>query len=799
MTYAKPKMKHRIAAAFFAAMLMASVPVIPAAAAAVNNTFTFSNSGIAVSGSGTGCEIDGTDLKITDSGTYTVTGSASEGTITIKKELTDVTLILAGLTLSASETAPITINKASEVTIQVKDTNVITDNEDIDEESTSETFEGAGIKVKSGSTLALTGSGTLTVNGNCKNGIKGAAEASVTVDGPTLNITAANDALSADASVTVKSGTLNLTAAGDGIQASPDTDDTVSAGTVTVTGGTFAIKAQGDGIQGEGDVNIKAGTFDIVTGGGYQATLADDASAKGIKSAADVNLTGGTYAIDSADDALHAKGDLSVKGGTYTIASADDALHADYTLNVGIKAGTGPKITVTSSVEGLEGAVVNLYAGNGNIASSDDGVNAANSELTGYDFAINIYDGTWNIDAQGDGLDSNRDINMYGGEIEAFGAANAGNSAFDYDGTATYEGGTLLAVGMSGMAQGFSSGTYVAFGNTSRMGGGAPGGRGGMPGNANNTAAGEEQGFSGGQGGTPSERPNAGEGFDNRDGTPPDRNDSATGMPQGDSQKAADASAFTIAKGSSIVIKDSAGNTLYTATGLRTANSVIFAEDDLVSGQTYTLYIDGTEVATATAVSGASGGNQGGGSSDSVLPFRDISSGSWYYSSVRTVYEEKIMTGTSDTAFNPDGSLTRAMLAQILYNLSGSPKTDTDAGFADVSTDAWYADAVNRAAEAGIISGYSDDKFGPNDTATREQMATFLYRYAAYKGYDTDKTADLSDYEDSGTISAYAQTAVKWANASGLITGTDQQQLLPLHNTTRAQTAAILERLSSAF
>lgn len=157
------------------------------------------------------------------------------------------------------------------------------------------------------------------------------------------------------------------------------------------------------------------------------------------------------------------------------------------------------------------------------------------------------------------------------------------------------------------------------------------------------------------------------------------------------------------------------------------------------------------------------------------------------------------MTGTSDTAFNPDGSLTRAMLAQILYNLSGSPKTDTDAGFADVSTDAWYADAVNRAAEAGIISGYSDDKFGPNDTATREQMATFLYRYAAYKGYDTDKTADLSDYEDSGTISAYAQTAVKWANASGLITGTDQQQLLPLHNTTRAQTAAILERLSSAF
>lgn len=788
MKYAKQTLRYRVAVACLIVALMVSGMAAPAEAAAdSDNTFTFSSGGVAVSGSGTGYEIDGTDLTITASGIYTITGSGTEGTVTVKKELAGVTLILNGLTLSSSETSPITINKSSQVTIQVAGVNVITDDENIDEESTNVNFEGAGIKVKSGGSLELTGSGTLTVNGNCKNGIKGGAEASIMVDGPTLNISAANDALSSDDSVTVKSGTLNLTAEGDGIQASPDADDTASAGTVIINGGTFNIEAQGDGIQGEGGVSVIAGTFDIQTGGGYKATLGEEDSAKGIKSAANVNLTGGTYIIDSADDTIHANGNVTVEGGTYTISTGDDALHADYVLNVGVKGGSGPSITITASVEGFEGAVVNLYSGNGSIIASDDGINAANSDLeNSYAFAINCYDGTWKINAMGDAIDSNKDINMYGGLIEAFGAQNSGNSALDYDGSAAYEGGTVLAVGMSGMAQGFSSGTYVSFGSMSMMGGG-PGGQGGTPPQMN--------------GGNIPAPP---EGTENANGQRPTGQQPGGQRPegqqgQGGPQNSGSSSTFTISAGSSIVIKDSAGNVLYTATGLRTADSVIFADDSLVSGQTYALYIDGTQVATATAVTGTGSMNQGGGPAGSGFPFLDVANTRWYYDAVRTVYQKEIMKGTSNTAFSPEESMTRGMLAQILYNLAGSPKTEKDAGFADVGADAWYANAVNWAVEAGIISGYGSGRFGPDDAVTREQMSALLYRYAEHKGYDTSKTTNLNGYGDGGSVSEYARTAMNWANAMGLITGTDKQLLLPLGNTTRAQAASILMRFVNAF
>lgn len=364
--------------------------------------------------------------------------------------------------------------------------------------------------------------------------------------------------------------------------------------------------------------------------------------------------------------------------------------------------------------------------------------------------------------------------------VAAFSIASAsGDSALDYDGTGAYEGGTFLAVGMSGMAQGFNSGTYVSFGSLGMMGGGRGGAfeiEGTRP--EMSSTRPEMTGTPPEMGGIPAEKQN---------GTREQRQDFQA--PGGQSEQGA--SAFTIASGSSIVIKNSAGNTLYTATGMKTANSVIFADDSLVSGQEYTLYIDGGQVAAATAATGSS----------TVSPFRfvDVGSNRWYYNDVYKAYEKNMMKGSSSTFFNPDANITRAMLVQILYNLEGNPEVDADTAFNDVKTGTWYEDAVNWAVKEGIVFGVDDNRFGSDDILTREQMAVLLHRYAVYKNYDSSETADLSKYGDSGDISQYAQEAMKWANAAGLIVGTDKEQLLPGGKTTRAQAASILVRFNDAF
>ena len=132
------------------------------------------------------------------------------------------------------------------------------------------------------------------------------------------------------------------------------------------------------------------------------------------------------------------------------------------------------------------------------------------------------------------------------------------------------------------------------------------------------------------------------------------------------------------------------------------------------------------------------------------------------------------------------------MLVTVLHSLDGKPAAGKG-GFTDVADGAWYANAVAWAAEHGIVSGVSDSAFAPNGAITREQLAVMLYRYAQYKGYDVSKTADLSGYTDSVTISAWAPQALKWAVGSGLISGTGTHTLSPRGTATRAQIAVILQ------
>lgn len=174
------------------------------------------------------------------------------------------------------------------------------------------------------------------------------------------------------------------------------------------------------------------------------------------------------------------------------------------------------------------------------------------------------------------------------------------------------------------------------------------------------------------------------------------------------------------------------------------------------------------------------------------LPFTDVQAGVWYADAVKYVFEQGLMSGISAQQFGPDSTVTRGQVVTILWRLAGSP-TVSGKTFTDVSASVWYADAVAWASANGVVSGYESGLFGPEDQVTREQLAAILYRYALISGKDAEKTADLSGYTDSVTISTWAPQALKWAVGSGLISGTGANTLSPRGTATRAQIAVILQ------
>lgn len=174
-------------------------------------------------------------------------------------------------------------------------------------------------------------------------------------------------------------------------------------------------------------------------------------------------------------------------------------------------------------------------------------------------------------------------------------------------------------------------------------------------------------------------------------------------------------------------------------------------------------------------------------------PFTDVKDTDWFYNDVEYVRDNKLMSGVSDSEFSPSGITTRGMIVTVLWRLDGST-VETGKEFEDVKQGAYYYDAVAWASNNGIVSGYSETTFGPDDTATREQLATIVYRYASYKKYDVSKEAELDKYTDKDQISGYAEKSIKWANANGLITGTSEETISPKNDVQRSQLAAILKR-----
>ena len=492
---------------------------------------TFSNSSITETSAGSGYTIDGTTLTITTAGTYRITGSCTEGSVVVSKGLSNVTLILDNLSLSSSTTAPVVVKKSANVNIHLVGTSTLTDNEDPANETSTDTtvaeaFEGAAVKVKSGSTVTFCGEGNLNAVANAKNGIKGGATASLIFNqsgtinvsgnskyyGATTSGAAVNNGIAGDGSIVINQGTYVIKAANDGIKSTPDaTDetegtviDTESAGTVTINGGTFDIDVDGDGIQADTALNINGGTFDIRTWKGYSVwndTLANAYSCKGLKASGDraeeagiepaLNITGGTFTINTGDDAIHSDANATVTGGTFTIQTGDDGMHADTSLTLGTENGfdRDPDVNISTSYEGLEGGTVYVYSGRYYVVASDDGVNAAGGSTNGSDpgagggntfnpgggpggrpgsgggfnpgggssqtsgnYNIYIYGGDLYVNCNGDGLDSNGGLYLYGGTQAVFSMKSGGdNSAIDADGTISIQGATVFTAGTTGM------------------------------------------------------------------------------------------------------------------------------------------------------------------------------------------------------------------------------------------------------------------------------------------------------------------------------------------------------------
>lgn len=439
---------------------------------------TLSDDGIA--GETDGVVIDGQMVTITAEGTYIFSGTLSEGQIVVDADNAKAQIVFDNVDITCASSAAVYVKSAEKVfvtlaegsqnTLRNTDEYVAIDDNNID----------AVIFAKSD--LTLNGTGSLTIISAEGHGIVSKDDLKIT--GGTYDITAAGHALSGKDSVRIADGTFILTAEKDGIHAENADDE--EKGYIYIADGDFTITSDGDGMDASNIVQIEDGTLDITAGGGAanslkthesdvpgggmpqngekpdgesmpqmgekpdgenmpQDTTTDESgtSTKGIKAGGGMYLNGGTYQIDSADDSIHSNANITIADGTYTLATGDDGVHADDALIV-----NGGTITMTESYEGLEGLAVTINDGTIDITASDDGINTAGEKME-------LNGGYIHILAGGDGVDSNGDLTINGGEIYIDGPSDNGNSAIDYgDRSSAYvNGGTLVAIGSSGMAE----------------------------------------------------------------------------------------------------------------------------------------------------------------------------------------------------------------------------------------------------------------------------------------------------------------------------------------------------------
>ena len=412
----------------------------------------FKNSGAVITGTEVMTASCDSELVTVESAGDTVTVTANDGAVSIAK-----------VTVNALEGFENTLSDS-----ELNNADLYGDTSDGGDGTNAAYAESAVIKGKVSANITLTGKGVLNLNCAAKNAIKLGTSGVLTVESLTLNIVSANHGISCDNIININAG--------------------------------------GDGIQSAQDITITDGSFDITTGTGYddESFNSDTDSRKGIKasfssdedsdtedSTNSITVSGGRFVLNTADDSIHSDSYICITGGDFEIKTGDDGIHADTTLDVGQNDADNSliNINILTCYEGLEAGTVNVYSGNISVVSSDDGINAAggSDENQGpagggfnpgggrpgqggpggnpggnggsapgqggsSDYTINIYGGEIFVNAEGDGLDSNGDLNLLGGSLVIWGMKAGGdNEPLDCDGTLTIDGATVFGAGSSAM------------------------------------------------------------------------------------------------------------------------------------------------------------------------------------------------------------------------------------------------------------------------------------------------------------------------------------------------------------
>ena len=467
------------------------------------NYITFSNDGITTTGEG--AVVSGTTVTIQNSGTYLVQGSTDEGNVVVKAS--SVVLYLQHLYLASKTTAPLTINSKLEVqVINIQNTTL----KDLEDVSTT-TGECAAIKIKKQSKVTFENQGIFTLYGDCKNVIKGGEEAAIVFSSSNgeYQITANKTAIASDGSLEFSLGKYTIVSKfGDAVKSSPEDTDTASLGKILINNGEFNIQCYNDAFTAKKNITIVDGKFDIKTENGYESTTFDSntQSAKGFKitsndTGCEMKVYSAEMSLNTADDAFHSNRDLTILKGNYKIYSQDDGIHAGFNLVIGEKGASNEDLDleVLYSYEAIEGMTITINSGKVVATATDDGINASGGDeesgpgprpgphqgfLAKRDkkhmknkkekekkrfnkrenlrefgpggkgnasYYISIYGGEVYVFCDGDGIDSNGNIFIHGGDIRVFSQGNRDNEPVDHDGNFTLFNADLLGVGSKGM------------------------------------------------------------------------------------------------------------------------------------------------------------------------------------------------------------------------------------------------------------------------------------------------------------------------------------------------------------
>lgn len=477
--------------------------------------------------------VDGATLTITKGGTYSLSGTLNDGQVTVDtQDEAVVRLILNGVAISSASGSVIQVTDAEKVVIMLADgtNNKITDASEYSF-ADAETDE-PNAAIFSTTDLTIAGAGALIVEGNFNDGI--ASKDGLVIAGGSIEVAAVDDGVRGKDYLVVRGGNVVVAAGGDGLKA--DNEEDANRGYVLIESGLLDIQAGGDGIDAATDVIITGGEVNVSAGGGSTQYADGSTSAKGIVGTVSVMIAGGVFNIDADDDGVHSNGSITVSAGETGIASGDDGLHADESLTIG-----GGIIRIASCYEGLESAVITIDAGDIEIHASDDGINVAG----GVDESGMLPGGRPRPGAPGQDIfttSGNYYLNINGGAI----LVDAGGDGLDVNGAITMTDGVVLINGptenmngaldyMSGFKM--TGGTLVAVGSA--------------------------------------------------------------GMAMAPDQSSSQYSIlvnFTsmLRSGTAIHIQDSAGENLLTFVPTKSFQSVAFSSPQLVSGETYQIYLGGS-------------------------------------------------------------------------------------------------------------------------------------------------------------------------------------------------------------